>query len=130
MLSERILSFFRQLSISSKLPKGVEILNPYHNETTFSFCQVFYRQYYHDSNARQLIVGINPGRLGGGLTGIPFTDPNKLQRVCGIANSLPKKSELSADFIYSMIQQFGGPSKFYSQFYFSSVSPLGFTLEG
>jgi hypothetical protein len=128
--SEKILGFFRQLSISSSLPKGVETLNPYYNETTFSLCQAFYRQYYHDSNSRHLIVGINPGRLGGGLTGIPFTDPNKLQQVCGIVNSLPKKSELSADFIYSMINQFGEPSKFYSQFYFSSVSPLGFTMDG
>jgi hypothetical protein len=29
-----------------------------------------------------------------------------------------------------MISAFGGPEKFYSKFYFSAVSPLGFTREG
>ncbi|MFI5224347.1 MAG: DUF4918 domain-containing protein, partial [Nitrospirales bacterium] len=66
-----------------------------------------------------LILGINPGRLGAGLTGIPFTDPLKLQNICGIENTLPKKAELSADFIYTMISAFGGPEAFYKKFYFS-----------
>jgi uracil DNA glycosylase superfamily protein len=130
MWSEKILRFFRQLAIKPRLPKGVEVLNPYHNETTFSLCHAFYDRYYKDSSPRHLILGINPGRLGGGLTGIPFTDPKKLEQVCGIENALPKKSELSADFIYSMINQVGGPTAFYSQFYVSSVSPLGFTFDG
>ena len=130
MWSEKILNFFRQLSISPELPKGVDVLNPYQSEITFSLCEAFYRKYYQDKNPRNLIIGINPGRLGGGLTGIPFTDPKKLQEICSISNSFQKKSELSADFIYSVIKQFGGPVKFYSTFYFSSVSPLGFTMDG
>jgi hypothetical protein len=68
--------------------------------------------------------------LGGGLTGIPFTDPQKLETYCHIPNSLRKKSELSADFIYSLITAYEGPEKFYSDFYFSSVSPLGFIKDG
>jgi hypothetical protein len=72
-----------------------------------------------------MILGINPGRHGGGVTGIPFTDPIKLEAL-GIANDFQKKRELSADFIYQMIDAFGGPKNFYQKFYFSAISPLGF----
>lgn len=75
-------------------------------------------------------MGINPGRLGGGTTGIPFTDPVKLEKICGIPNLLPKKTELSADFIYTLIAACGGSQLFYSKFLFSSVCPLGFTKDG
>ena len=129
-LSGKILPFFKALKIKAALPVGVETLNPYRDKTTFQLCGQFYYKFYGDDRERHLIVGINPGRLGGGLTGIPFTDPNKLEKPCGIANTLPKKSELSADFIYQVIAALGGPEKFYSQYYFTSVSPLGFTLDG
>jgi hypothetical protein len=43
---------------------------------------------------------------------------------------MQKKVELSADYIYKMIEGFGGPSKFYGKYFFNSVSPLGFTLDG
>jgi Domain of unknown function (DUF4918) len=129
MLSEKILTFFKSLKIKGALPAGVEILNPYRDREIVKLCEQFYQKYYDDNVPRHLIVGINPGRLGGGLTGILFTDPNKLEKFCGIPNSLKKKSELSADFIYQVISAFGGPEKFYSKFYFSSVSPLGFTMD-
>jgi hypothetical protein len=128
--STNILDFFFHLKISASLPPGVEVLNPYQDEVAFGLCRQFYNKYYSDEEQRHLILGINPGRLGGGLTGIPFTDPVKLERYCGIPNSLPKKTELSADFMYSMINAYGGPEDFYCKFYFSSVSPLGFVKEG
>ena len=43
-----------------------------------------------------LILAINPGRLGAGVTNIAFTDPVHLERDCGIANDFPKREELSA----------------------------------
>jgi hypothetical protein len=129
VLADRILRFLKGLEIQAQLPKGVEVLNPYQNKTSFELCEKFYRKFYSDDSPRSLIIGINPGRLGGGLTGIPFTDPIKLQERCGISNELPKRAELSADFIHLVIDAFGGLEKFYSQFYFSSVSPLGFTRD-
>jgi hypothetical protein len=129
MLSNSILKFLQSLSIDTNLPKGVEILNPYQHKITFSYCEQFYKKFYPDNEARTLILGINPGRLGAGLTGIPFTDPIKLEDLCGIKNNLPKRAELSADFIYQVIAAFGGWQKFYAKFYFSSVSPLGFVRE-
>lgn len=95
-----------------------------------SLCNRFYKKYYNDHNTRRIIFGINPGRLGGGLTGIPFTDPIHLEKFCAIENPLQKKAELSSTFIYEMINVYGGPEKFYSNFYFSSISPMGFTQNG
>ena len=128
--SDQILSFYSQLNITSVLPKGVEVLRPYQDEQAVVLCNRFYKKYYADTNKRFLILGINPGRHGGGVTGIPFTDPLKLEKYCGISNTLLKKPELSADFIYTMIDAYGGPDKFYSRFYISAVSPLGFVKDG
>ncbi len=128
--SENIVSFLHSLHLEATLPKGVEVLNPYQQDTVFTYVKKFYSKYYHDSSQRVLIAGINPGRFGGGLTGIPFTDPVKLEDECEIPNDMPKKAELSADFIYQVIAAFGSKEKFYRQFYISSVCPLGFTKGG
>jgi len=128
--AEKILSFYKSLQIKEKLPKGVEVLNPYRNEQTFALCERFYKKYYHDERERKIILGINPGRFGAGLTGIPFMDPLKLEHLCNIKSDFPKKSELSADFIHLVIQSYGGLDDFFHDIYINSVSPLGFTLEG
>lgn len=125
-----ILSFLKELRISEKLPKGIEVLDPYKNEQVLELCSQFYYKYYNDSRPRTLLLGINPGRFGSGTTGVSFTDPIKLEKYCGIKNDLPKKPELSADFIYAMIEAFGGPELFYSKYFVSAVSPLGFTSKG
>ena len=127
---ENVLNFNKSLRLEVKLPKGVVVMNPFQNDYAISLCQKFYTQYYNDSNERYIILGINPGRLGGGLTGIPFTDPVKLEKLCGISNTLGKKAELSADYIYLMIEAYGGIEKFYNRFYVNSICPLGFTKDG
>jgi hypothetical protein len=128
--ADKVLTFNKSLRITAKLPEGVKVLNPFENPDTFTWCSLFYRKFYSDTSPRTIILGINPGRFGAGLTGIPFTDPVKLEEQCGIKNSMPKKAELSADYIYQLIDAFGGPAKFYQRFYFSSVSPLGFVKDG
>jgi len=128
--ADHILAFNQSLHISAKLPEGVGVLNPFNQPEVFSLCAEFYRKYYNDFRPRTLLLGINPGRFGAGLTGIPFTDPVKLETICGIVNSLPKKAELSADFIYKMIEAYGGLESFYGKYYISSLSPLGFTMDG
>ena len=127
-LADQILSFQKKLKIKTDLPKGVEVMNPYHEKHAAALCQEFYRKFYSDNERRTMILGINPGRFGGGVTGIPFTDPVKLEAL-GIHNELPRKRELSADFIYLMIDACGGPKKFYDKFYFGAVSPLGFVKD-
>jgi hypothetical protein len=109
---------------------GVEVMNPYQDAVAFGLCEKFYTRFYNDTHPRRMILGINPGRSGGGITGIPFTDPIKLEINCGIRNTLQKKAELSAEFIYAMIDSAGGPEKFYNRFFISAVCPLGFTKSG
>jgi hypothetical protein len=130
MLADSILSFLKELKITTRLPKDVEVLYPYDNAQTFELCSQFYHKYYDDNKQRTLLLGINPGRFGSGTTGISFTDPIKLEKYCGIKNDLPKKPELSADFIYAMIIAYGGLDAFNSRHFISSVSPLGFTQNG
>ena len=128
--ADHILTFLSHLQIDAPLPEGVEVLNPYRDEAAFDLCKKFYQKYYGDDNSRFLILGINPGRHGGGLSGVPFTDGSKLDQYCGIPNTLSKRTELSADFMYAMIMAYGGPEAFYGKFYFSSISPLGFVKDG
>jgi len=105
-------------------------MNPYQDPAAWRLCEQFYTQYYADAVSRVIVLGINPGRFGGGITGIPFTDPLTLEIECGIPNTLQKKTELSAEFIYRMIRAHGGPVQFYQRFYISALSPLGFTQDG
>lgn len=127
--SQHILSFFRSLQFTVPLPPGVEVMNPFGDKETMKVCTQFYNKYYADNNERRIIIGINPGRFGGGITGIPFTDPIRLKQVCGIDNPWPKKQELSSVFMYEMIGAYGGAEAFYRDFYISSISPLGFTKD-
>lgn len=130
MLSDRIIRFYQSLSLNVRLTKGVNVMNPYQDDATMRVCKLFYKKFYNDDEPRTVMLGINPGRFGSGTTGISFTDPMRLERDCGIVNAMPKKPELSSDFIYRMIDAFGGPAVFYKQYFISAVSPLGFTLAG
>lgn len=130
MNGSSIVKFLQELHIDARLPKGVEVLDPYSNPVTLELTDRFYKKYYHETKPRTLLLGINPGRFGSGLTGISFTDPIKLEKICGIPNDLPKKAELSGDFVYAMIESYGGPEAFYSEHFISSVCPLGFIKDG
>lgn len=127
--AQNILHFLFNLQLPFKLPEKVEILDAHRRDNVKEACKSFYNKYYNDSKKRHLLLGINPGRFGGGATGIPFTDPIRLEQICGIRNDFQKKQELSSVFIYEMIDAFGGAEKFYSRFYISAVSPLGFVKD-
>lgn len=128
--AENIIDFLLHLYLPFKLPNKIEVLDVHKGPETQIACKAFYHKFYNDHNKRHLLIGINPGRFGGGVTGIPFTDPIRLQNDCSIENNFQKKQELSSAFIYDMINAYGGAKKFYHQFYISAVSPLGFTREG
>jgi len=128
--AENILSFISQLQFPVSLPPGIEVMTPFNDAATMQACTLFYKKYYNDNQPRRMIIGINPGRFGGGITGIPFTDPIRLQNNCGIENSWVKKQELSSLYVYEVIEAFGGVDLFYKQFYITAVSPLGFTQKG
>ena len=128
--AERVLTFNRQLRPDWDLPKHVALLYPYGEEDTWRAMEQFYHKYYSDEQARIGIFGINPGRFGAGVTGVPFTDPIRLERECGIDNDFKKKPELSSDFVYRIVNKWSNPTEFYQYFYITSLCPLGFTKDG
>lgn len=129
--AEKILNFNQSLdSANLSIPEGVTVMNPYRENYIKEVAQQFFEKYYNDNHHRTFIFGINPGRFGAGVTGITFTDPIRLEKECGIKNNLDKKQELSSVFIYEMISRYGGAEKFYSFFYLTALSSLGFTKDG
>lgn len=127
-LADKIIGFNRALDFTGTLPEGIRIMNPFReNETILEISSAFYRKYYSDNVPRHLILGINPGRFGSGLTGIPFTDPKHVTANCGIPYQGPMAHEPSSVFVYEMIKEFGGEEAFYQRFYIGAVCPLGFT---
>ncbi|HOK25111.1 MAG TPA: DUF4918 family protein [Bacteroidales bacterium] len=128
-LADRIIAFYRNLDIRETLPPGISIMNPYRKDSrVMKVVEEFYRKFYSDNNPRNIILGINPGRFGAGITGITFTDTIRLWEKCGIIMEGTESRELSSEFVYEMIDRFGGVNRFFSHFYLSAVSPLGFTL--
>ena len=125
-----IFDFYNKLSIPDNPPEGVDILLPFLKKETKDVNEVFYHKYYHNDHDRIFLIGINPGRFGAGITGIPFTDPINLDWKLGIPNKFEKKHELSSRFIFSLIENMNGPEAFYGNFYFTSISPVGFVSGG
>lgn len=129
--AEQVIAFTRALRPPDiALPPGFDWLFPYDQPETMRALTAFYQKFYSDDQPRVFLFGINPGRLGAGITGVPFTDPLRLEADCGIENTFPKKAELSAQFVWQFIHAFGGPVAFCRQFYITSLSPLGFVKDG
>ncbi len=129
--ADKAILFFSDLKFSAGLPEGISVMNPFtENSEVMKVVSGFYRKFYSDTRTRRLIMGINPGRFGAGVTGIPFTDTVRLSEKCGLSIQGTRSYETSSVFIYDMIEKYGGPSEFYSDYYISAVSPLGFTSAG
>ncbi len=128
--ADKLMDYYSGLTAPEGLPADVKVMNPYQNSDTVAVASTFYHQYYNDNEERYICFGINPGRFGAGVTGVPFTDPIILNEVCGIAHPFELRGELSSRFIYEMIAAFGGPQPFFSKYYISGVSPLGYLREG
>jgi hypothetical protein len=126
--ADKVIQFNKQIDFTGTLPVGIRIMNPFkENPQVNILVEQFYKKFYDDDNNRHLILGINPGRFGGGVTGIPFTDSKRLQSVCGIEYHGKETHEPSSVFVYEVIEAFGGARKFYESFYINSICPLGFT---
>ena len=72
---ERALKFYKSLQTPRRLPRGIGVMNPYRDARVWGYVTEFCRRYYADNVPRTLVLGINPGRFGGGVTGVMFTDP-------------------------------------------------------
>jgi hypothetical protein len=126
--ADHVIHFNRELEFTGQLPPGIHIMNPFREQAAImEVMQQFYKKFYDDTHTRQLILGINPGRLGSGATGVPFSDTKRLAEECGIYIKGFKTHEPSSVFVYDVIHAYGGVEQFYRDFYISSICPLGFT---
>jgi hypothetical protein len=125
--AEKVITFNNELDYTGPLPDGIRVMNPFkENPEILPVTRAFYERFYNDHDRRKLILGINPGRLGAGATGIPFTDSKRMEEICGIPITSVRTHEPSSVFVYEMIVKYGGAEKFYKEYYISAVCPLGF----
>ncbi len=123
--ADQVVEFNRNLKYNGNLPDDFQVLNPYlDNPETMEVMEKFYYKYYNDSNQRKFMIGINPSRLGAGVTGVPFTDTKRLESACGIVMESARTHEISSVFIYDMISGYGGVDLFYNEIYINSPFPL------
>jgi hypothetical protein len=134
MLADRLLhEVFRFDLRRTKLPPGIGVLDPFrgeHAEQVRRIVGEFHQRYYADERPRMLMLGINPGRLGAGSTGICFTDTKRCEADLGIPVRGMRTHEPSSDFFYRAVRAAGGPGTFFSRVYVQALCPLGFTRMG
>ncbi|RYY11229.1 MAG: DUF4918 family protein, partial [Cytophagaceae bacterium] len=128
----RLLHLLRTFPLpEAPLPGSVEVRRSAQDPGVANIITAFAQKYYAADAPRVGIFGINPGRFGGGRTGVAFTDPVALTDICGLGHALPRqRRELSSEFVYKFIAELGGPGPFYEHFFLSSVYPLELTHAG
>lgn len=128
--SSKAIKYFCNLNTPTLTGSGVELINPYEADNVKEIVKIFYKKFYNNENERLFIIGINPGRFGGGLTGIAFTDPVALREHCGIENTFGDREELSSKFVYRIIDGFGGVKKFFSRVFLTALYPFAIIKNG
>ncbi|GAB3588580.1 uracil-DNA glycosylase family protein [Hymenobacter daeguensis] len=125
LFANQFLHFLRAFPLPTSLPADIEARSPFREPEVYALLSQFAHKFYPDAPPRVAVLGINPGRLGMGRTGVAFTDPTALAEFCGIPNSLPRqRPETSTQFVYKVIAGMGGPAAFYQHFYVGSLYPL------
>jgi hypothetical protein len=128
-IAQQLIQFYGQLEAPA-VPKDIQVLHPQPGHQVMETVKKFFEKFYNDNNPRRLMLGINPGRFGAGITGVNFTAPKQLRENCGIDHPWGNGTELSAEFIYEMITAYGGPASFYGTHFIGAVSPLGYIKAG
>jgi len=134
MLADRLLKLVGSVTLEGvPLPRGVHVLDPLRGENSTEVGRIvrdFHRKFFSDDRPRQLMLGINPGRLGAGSTGLCFTDTKRCESDLGIPVLGFRTHEPSSDFFYRMVRAAGGTEAFYGRVYVHAICPLGFVKNG
>jgi len=128
--SDKAVEYFFSIRPPEKLPADISVLNPYSSREVKRVVKNYFSRFYNDPGTRIYMIGINPGRFGGGLTGISFTDPLALREHCDIENNLGSGKELSGRFIYHVAEQYGGVEKFFSKVFLTALYPFALISGG
>ncbi len=125
--AQRIRDFNRSLHFQEPLPEGVAVMNPFRDSPLALSCaDAFADRFFDDNRPRRMILGINPGRHGSGMTGVPFTDFKRLRTLGFDFPENLSSHEISSEFVYRVVAALGGAEAFYKRYYVNSVCPLGF----
>lgn len=125
-----VLEFYRTLVPPSIHLKGIKVMEPHKNKEVRTYMEKFFNKFFQDNKKRVFVIGINAGRLSSGTTGVPFTDPIELENSCGVFNTLVKRREISSEFLYKFIEQWGSSQIFYKDFFFTGMLPVGLVRDG
>jgi len=129
LFSDSVLEFNEWLTlVSVDLPDNYRINNPFNGKNKEKIKEIttaFYKKYYNDNNKRYLILGSSPARKGTSTTGIPFEDANHLYKETGIMIEDFYINKSSSNFLYDVMEQYGGVKNFYKDFFMTFVCPLG-----
>lgn len=87
----------------------------------------YYEKYVSKNKPKIVLCGINPGRFGAGLTGIPFIDFKSLSKMLNDINRT--ETEQSAQFFFRVIEKIG-KERFYQNCYVTNISKFGFAEQG
>jgi hypothetical protein len=83
-----LMQFYTRLQPpAGSLPNDIEWLHPQQHAEVQKVLKQFLYTCYNDSQPRRLLLGINPGRFGSGITGINFTAPKQLTENCHIEHT-------------------------------------------
>lgn len=127
--SDCVLEFNEWLSHASfDLFETYQIINPFtgdNKDQIKNITETFYQKYYHDNRKRYLILGSSPARRGTAVTGIPFEDATHLYQETGIMVDRFNINQASSNFLYDVMEEYGGCEQFYQDFYLNFVCPLG-----
>ena len=134
MLADRLLELVTTVTLDGvALPAGVHVLDPLRGMNSAEVGRLVHdshRKFFNDERPRQLMLGINPGRLGAGSTGLCFTDTKRCESDLGMPVNGFRTHEPSSDFFYRVVRAMGGAGKFYRDTYVQAICPLGFTKAG
>lgn len=128
---DNVLEFNEYLAnVNISLFDNYKIINPFkenNSNEVKKMTNAFYKKYYNDFNKRYLILGSSPARRGTSVTGIPFEDASHLFAITGIKTDNFYISKSNSDFLYEVMDAYGGCEKFYKDFFMSFICPLGIT---
>ncbi len=133
-LASRLLKLIHGISLDYlDLPKDVQVLDPLRGKNSVEVERIvrdFHTRFFSDDRSRVLMLGINPGRLGAGSTGLCFTDTKRCESDLGITVNGFRTHEPSSDFFYRVVRAMGGAAEFYKDVYVQAICPFGFTRTG
>lgn len=113
---------FKQNFSSTLAQNDIVVLDDFLNNK--DNIEKYYDKYVDFDSDKIVLCGLNPGRFGAGLTGVPFIDFKSLSKM--LSNIKKDDGESSAQFFFELVKKFG-IEKFYKICYVTNISKFGYS---